>query len=73
MDGRDIADMPRAELRGCIAVAFEDSALFSATVAENVAMGAETATDADAARALRVAQADGFVRLLSNGPATMVG
>ncbi|MEQ7009338.1 ABC transporter ATP-binding protein [Actinopolymorpha sp. B17G11] len=73
VDGRDIADMPRAELRGCIAVAFEDSALFSATVAENVAMGAETATDEDAARALRVAQADEFVRLLSNGPDTMVG
>ncbi|MBE1603612.1 ABC transporter ATP-binding protein [Actinopolymorpha pittospori] len=73
LDGRDIADMPRAELRGCIAVAFEDSALFSATIAENVAMGAETATDADVARALRVAQADGFVPLLSNGPDTMVG
>ncbi|MGP3969734.1 ABC transporter ATP-binding protein [Streptomyces sp. 6N223] len=73
VDGQDIADMPRAELRGCIAVAFEDSALFSATIAENVAMGAETATDADTARALRVAQADGFVRRLPDGPATMVG
>ncbi len=73
VDGQDIADMPRAELRGRIAVAFEDSALFSATIAENVAMGAETASDADAARALRVAQADSFVHLLSEGPDTMVG
>jgi ATP-binding cassette subfamily B protein len=73
VDGRDITAMPPAELRRGIAVAFEDPALFSATIAENVAMGAETATDADAARALRVAQADGFVRLLPDGPDTMVG
>lgn len=73
LDGQDVAELPRAELRGCVAVAFEDSALFSATIAENLAMGAATATDVDAARALRVAQADGFVQLLPDGPDTMVG
>lgn len=71
VDGQDIADMPLAELRGCIAVTFEDSALFSATIAENVAMG--TASEADIGRALRIAHADGFVRLLPRGPDTMLG
>ncbi|WP_052847335.1 ABC transporter ATP-binding protein [Streptomyces avicenniae] len=73
MDGRDIAAMTRADLRGRVAVAFEDPALFSATVTENVAMGARNATDADIARALRVARADEFVRHLPDGTATTLG
>jgi ATP-binding cassette subfamily B protein len=73
LDGRDIAGLPRAELRTVVAVAFEDPALFSGSVLENVLMGAEAATEADGARALRVAQADGFVQLLPSGAHTQVG
>lgn len=73
IDGRDIADLPRAQLRTMVAVAFEDPALFSASVMANVLMGAEAATEADAARALQVAQADGFVDLLPEGAQTQVG
>ncbi|MER5472689.1 ABC transporter ATP-binding protein [Streptomyces sp. NPDC002685] len=73
LDGRDITAMPREELRELVAVAFEEPTLFSATVGENVLMGApETAGRAELDRALAVAQAD-FAHALPQGTATQVG
>ncbi|WP_316741121.1 ABC transporter ATP-binding protein [Streptomyces sp. MK7] len=73
LDGRDITAMPREELRTLVAVAFEDPTLFSASVADNVLMGADgTAGTVELDRALSVAQA-GFVRALPQGTATQVG
>jgi ATP-binding cassette, subfamily B, bacterial len=40
LDGVDITAMPREELRTLVSVAFEEPTLFSATVGENVLMGA---------------------------------
>jgi ABC-type multidrug transport system fused ATPase/permease subunit len=73
LDGQDIAGLPRSQLRAMVAVAFEDPALFSAPVMENVLMGAEAAKEADGDRALQVAQADDFVRQLPSGVHTQVG
>ncbi|MFV0133536.1 ABC transporter ATP-binding protein [Streptomyces sp. HMX87] len=73
LDGEDITAMPREELRSKVAVAFEEPTLFSASVGENVLMGAgDRAGDADLERALSVAQAD-FVHALPQGAATQVG
>jgi ATP-binding cassette subfamily B protein len=73
LDGRDIATMPRAELRELVAVAFEEPTLFSATVGENVLMGAgPDAGDEELRRALGIAQAD-FVHKLPEGADTEVG
>ncbi|MEU9792476.1 ABC transporter ATP-binding protein [Streptomyces sparsogenes] len=72
LDGRDITTLPRDELRGLVAVAFEEPTLFSATAGENVLMGAADAERADLARALEVAQAD-FVHALPQGTGTQVG
>ncbi|GGN13881.1 ABC transporter ATP-binding protein [Streptomyces fuscichromogenes] len=73
LDGRDITAMPREELRSLVSVAFEEPTLFSASVGENVLMGAEDgAGGPDLARALAVAQAD-FVHALPQGTATQVG
>ncbi|WP_063830659.1 ABC transporter ATP-binding protein [Kitasatospora phosalacinea] len=72
LDGTDIRDVPRAELRRQVAVAFEDPTLFSATVAENVLMGAPDATPEQVAAALATAQA-GFVDKLPAGLDTEVG
>ncbi|WP_328671506.1 ABC transporter ATP-binding protein [Streptomyces sp. NBC_00328] len=73
LDGRDITGMPREELRELVAVAFEEPTLFSATVGENVLMGApETAGRAELDRALAVAQAD-FAHALPQGTGTQVG
>lgn len=89
LDGVDIATLPTAELRRLVAVAFEEPTLFSASVRENVAMGttepaprddsrqggsaSAQVTDEEVWRALRVAQADGFVSALPQGLDTQVG
>src|ERR1022692_100005 len=49
LDGTDISAMPRAELRALMAVAFDEPALLSASAAQNVLMGAESASEADLA------------------------
>ncbi|QLE74067.1 ABC transporter ATP-binding protein [Streptomyces rectiverticillatus] len=72
LDGEDIAAMPRERLRELVSVAFEDPTLFSASVGENVLMGAGAGREADLARALEVAQA-GFVHSLPEGTRTQVG
>ncbi|MFI5726167.1 ABC transporter ATP-binding protein [Streptomyces cyaneofuscatus] len=72
LDGEDIATMERSRLRELVSVAFEEPTLFSATVGENVLMGAEGADEDQVRRALSVAQAD-FVDRLPRGLDTEVG
>ncbi|MFI5824029.1 ABC transporter ATP-binding protein [Streptomyces rishiriensis] len=73
LDGVDVAALPREELRARVAVAFEEPTLFSASVGENVLMGADDrAGDAELERALAVAQAE-FVHALPQGAGTQVG
>jgi ATP-binding cassette subfamily B protein len=73
LDGVDIAALPRETLRAKVAVAFEEPTLFSASVGDNVLMGAgDTADPAALERALAVAQAD-FVHALPDGTGTQVG
>ncbi|MFF7336607.1 ABC transporter ATP-binding protein [Streptomyces sp. NPDC008163] len=72
LDGEDITAMPRARLRELVSVAFEEPTLFSASVGENVLMGAERAGEEELLRALSVAQA-GFVHELPHGVGTEVG
>jgi len=78
LDGVDVRDLSRQELRTHIAMAFEDATLFSASVRDNVLLGrpefATRSPEADAAlaEALQVAQA-GFVYDLPEGADTKVG
>jgi ATP-binding cassette subfamily B protein len=73
LDGVDITHMSREELRAKVAVAFEEPTLFSASVGDNVLMGADdTAGPAELERALAVAQAD-FAHALPQGTDTQVG
>lgn len=73
LDGRDITAMPRQTLRELVAVAFEEPTLFSASVGENVLMGADdSAGRTELDRALAVAQAD-FAHSLPQGTDTQVG
>ncbi|MFF8575761.1 ABC transporter ATP-binding protein [Streptomyces sp. NPDC015408] len=73
LDGEDITALSREELRSMVAVAFEEPTLFSATVGENVLMGAgDGAGDEELGRALSVAQAD-FAHALPQGTGTQVG
>lgn len=78
LDGIDVRDLPLAELRQHIAMAFEDATLFSATVRENVLLGrADLDVHSDEAErvlreALDVAQA-AFVDSLPDGVETVIG
>ena len=72
LDGRDVRDIPRPQLRELVAVAFEEPTLFSASVGENVLMGAPGAGPERLAAALATAQAD-FVDRLPGGVTTQVG
>lgn len=73
LDGQDIAALPRQRVRELVSVAFEEPTLFSASVGENVLMGAGPgAGERDLGHALSVAQAD-FVHELPQGADTQVG
>ncbi|WP_431950629.1 ABC transporter ATP-binding protein [Actinacidiphila sp. bgisy167] len=72
LDGIDAALLTRSTLRSLVATAFEEPTLFSASVRENVLMGAPDAGEADLLRALEIAQCD-FVHKLPLGVDTQVG
>jgi ATP-binding cassette subfamily B protein len=72
LDGIDIRKLSRAELRTHISMAFEDATLFSASVRDNVLLGAPEQTDEALTEALEIAQA-GFVYELPEGVDTKIG
>jgi ATP-binding cassette subfamily B protein len=73
IDGVDVRELALAELRTLVATAFEDPVLLSASVRENVALGAPQACDDDVRRALRIAHAEAFVDALPWGLDTRIG
>ena len=72
IDGVDIRDLSRSELRSHIAMAFEDATLFSSSVRENVLLGNPAGTEEDLKQALEIAQAH-FVYDLPDGVDTTIG
>ena len=72
IDGVDIRDMTRGELRTLIAMAFEDATLFSSSVRDNVLLGNPTQSEDDLKQALEIAQAQ-FVYDLPDGLDTKIG
>jgi ABC-type multidrug transport system fused ATPase/permease subunit len=73
IDGADVREVDLASLRSEIAFVADDSFLFSASIAENIAYARPDATPEEIERAARRAQADGFVRALPDGYETLVG
>ncbi|WP_405216070.1 ABC transporter ATP-binding protein [Agrococcus sp. Ld7] len=72
LDGVDVRDLTLTELRTHVAMAFEDATLFSASVRDNVLMGAPESSEAVLDRALAIAQA-AFARDLPKGLDTEIG
>jgi ATP-binding cassette subfamily B protein len=73
VDGHDLRDVALDSLRSQVGMVFEESFLFSDTVAANIRYGRPEATDEQVRAAARVAHADGFVAALPRGYDTMVG
>ncbi|WP_267897564.1 ABC transporter ATP-binding protein [Cellulomonas rhizosphaerae] len=72
VDGVDVRDLARSDLRGAVAVAFEDPILFSASVRDNVLLGADPDDEELLHLALDVASAH-FVADLPRGVDTVIG
>jgi ABC-type multidrug transport system fused ATPase/permease subunit len=73
VDGVDVREVEVASLRSEIAFVADDSFLFTASVAENIAYAHPQASLEDIEAAARRAQADDFIRELPDGYETRVG
>ncbi len=72
LDGVDVVDMGRGELRSLTAMVLQESWLFGGTIKENIAYGHEGASDEDVYEAAKAACADHFIRTLPLGYDTVV-
>ncbi len=72
IDGTDIYQMSRKELRGKMAMVLQDTWLFSGTIYENIKYGNEHASEEDIMRAAKAAYVDDFVRKLPLGYQTVL-
>jgi ABC-type multidrug transport system fused ATPase/permease subunit len=73
VDGADVRDVDIESLRSQIAFVADDSFLFTASVAENIAYAHQDASLEQIEAAARRAQADAFIRELPEGYETRVG
>ena len=67
VDGRDITEMDRSEVRKIFGMVLQDTKLFSGTVYDNIAYGKEGATADEVMAAARQAHIDAFVDSLPKG------
>lgn len=72
LDGRDIAEMPRAELRSRIGMVLQDTWLFNGTIYDNLAYGRPTASRDEVLAAAKAAYVDRFVHSLPEGYGTVL-
>jgi ATP-binding cassette subfamily B protein len=73
VDGVDVRELKLQELRQAVGVIFQESFLFSATIAENIAYGKPEALREDIERCARAAQAHEFISELEDGYDTVIG
>ncbi|HEY5983049.1 MAG TPA: ABC transporter ATP-binding protein [Anaerolineales bacterium] len=72
IDGRDIRDISKADLRQRLGIVLQDTFLFADTVMENIRYGRLDATDEECIEAARLADADHFIRQLPSGYQTQL-
>jgi ATP-binding cassette subfamily B protein len=67
IDGRDIRDVSKSDLRQKLGIVLQDTFLFADTVMENIRYGRLDATDEECIEAAKLADADHFIRQLPQG------
>jgi ATP-binding cassette subfamily B multidrug efflux pump len=72
LDGVDVRDMRREDLRAEFGMVLQDTWLFGGTILENIAYGADNATGAQISEAAEAAYVDHFVRTLPEGYDTLI-
>ena len=73
IDGKDISEISREEVRGLFGMVLQDTWLFNGTVADNIAYGNPSATRDEIISACDEAYCDHFIRTLPNGYDTVIG
>lgn len=61
IDGIDICDIPKNDLRNNIAIVLQDTMLFSDTISSNIRYGKPDASDSDIKKAVKAANANVFI------------
>lgn len=72
IDGTDIRDMRKADLRQQLGLVLQDTFLFAGTVMDNIRYGRLDATDDECIQAAKLADADHFIRQLPHGYQTQL-
>lgn len=72
IDGTDIRDISRENLRSIFSMVLQDTWLFSATIRENIMYGRQNATEEEFMNAVRAARVDRFVNTLPDGFETVL-
>lgn len=72
IDGVDIKELKRSELRKMFGMVLQDTWLFTGTIKDNIAYGKQTATMEEIIRAAKAAHADHFIRTLPEGYNTVL-
>ncbi|WP_078550407.1 ABC transporter ATP-binding protein [Litchfieldia alkalitelluris] len=73
VDGIDMNDMSREQVRSLFAMVLQDTWLFNGTIKENILYGRENASENEIISAAKSAYADEFIRTLPDGYETMLG
>ena len=72
VDGVDIRDMRRGDLRGMFGMVLQDTWLFNGTIRDNIAYGRRAPPTRRSSQAARAAHADHFIRTLPDGYDTVL-
>ncbi|WP_374985951.1 ABC transporter ATP-binding protein [Alicyclobacillus sp. SP_1] len=72
VDGMDITEMRRDDLRNVFGMVLQDTWLFHGTIRDNIAYGREGATEEEVVEAAKAAFADHFIRTLPDGYDTVL-
>ena len=72
VDGVDITQIKRGELRRTFGMVLQDTWLFNGTIRDNIAYGREGVTEEEIMRAAKAANADHFIRTLPEGYNTVL-
>ena len=72
VDGLDIKELSREDVRAQFGMVLQDTWLFSGTIAENLSYGKPNATREQIVAAAKAAHADHFIRTLPDGYDTMI-
>ncbi len=73
IDGHNICEISRKEVRGLFGMVLQDTWLFGGTIADNVAYGKPEATKDDIIKACEETYCDHFIRTLPQGYDTVIG